>query len=496
MTTQIFRFLHDTARANQNEPQQCHHQEASGDLGAAAGPAAGSASTRCPSPPPPPPSTVRRLPGPRRAQRSAMRTAGHALLLPVGGGGGGGDNRSLGPTTTITTAYDELTMGTTTPIVGGNFSVRAANGSDPFARNEEVAKLEITVLSVTFLVAVVGNVSVLLAMRNTKKKTSRMHLFIKHLSLADLVVAFFQVLPQLCWEVTFRFYGPDPLCRTVKLLQVTGMFASTYMMVMMTVDRYIAICHPLKTLQQPTRRSYTMIVSTWACSLALSAPQLFIFSMTEIKAGSDVYDCWGHFVEPWGVRAYITWITVGIFLVPVSILVVCYGFICRSIWRNIKCKTKRCASEAGAKHGLIGKSSVSSVTTISRAKLRTVKMTFVIVLAYVVCWAPFFIVQMWSVWDVNFLWDDSENTAVTLSALLASLNSCCNPWIYMIFSGHLLQDFAHCFPCCHRRFKSKEDSDSSLRRTKTTNRSPTCSSGNWRELDNSPKSSLPSIQVE
>lgn len=98
--------------------------------------------------------------------------------------------------------------------------------------------------------------------------------------------------------------------------------------------------------------------------------------------------------------------------------------------------------------------------------------------------------------SLSFCSLDSENTAVTLSALLASLNSCCNPWIYMIFSGHLLQDFVHCFSCCLKMnadFK-KEDSDSSLRRTtlltKMTNRSPTGSSGNWRELDNSPKSSI------
>ncbi|CAL1594423.1 unnamed protein product [Knipowitschia caucasica] len=372
----------------------------------------------------------------------------------------------------------------------------SGNGSDPFARNEEVAKIEILVLSVTFVVAVAGNVSVLLAMRHTKKKMSRMHLFIRHLSLADLVVAVFQVLPQLCWEVTYRFSGPDALCRLVKHVQVMGMFASTYMMVMMTVDRYIAICHPLKTLQQPTQRAYIMIVSTWVCSLVLSTPQYFIFSLSEIQNGSQVYDCWAHFIEPWGARAYITWITVGIFLVPVAILMICYGFICRSIWNNIKYKKRRSSAGTAAKKGLIGKHSVSSVTTISRAKLRTVKMTFVIVLAYIICWAPFFTVQMWSVWDKNFQWDDSENTAVTLSALLASLNSCCNPWIYMIFSGHLLQDFVHCFSCCGR-FRSnlkKEDSDSSIRRTtlltKMTNRSPTDSSANWRELDSSPKVSI------
>lgn len=316
-----------------------------------------------------------------------MHTPDYALLL-------NGVNGSLVSSPT------ELKMGTS----GNSTELLNSNGSDPFARNEEVAQIEIMVLSITFVVAVIGNVSVLLAMHNTKKKISRMHLFIKHLSLADLVVAFFQVLPQLCWEITFRFYGSDFLCRIVKHLQVMGMFASTYMMVMMTLDRYIAICHPLKTLQQSSQRSYIMIISTWMCSLALSTPQYFIFSLSEIENGSEVYDCWAHFIEPWGAKAYITWITVGIFLVPVTILMMCYGFICHSIWKNIKFKKRKGTTGAATKNGLIGKNSVSSITTISRAKLRTVKMTFVIVLAYIVCWAPFFIVQMWSVWDEDFQW--------------------------------------------------------------------------------------------
>ncbi|XP_030575911.1 arg8-vasotocin receptor-like [Archocentrus centrarchus] len=368
------------------------------------------------------------------------------------------------------------------------------NDTDPFGRNEDVAKIEITVLSLAFVAAVVGNLSVLLAMYKTRRKPSRMHLFMKHLCLADLVVAFFQVLPQLCWEITFRFYGPDFLCRIVKHLQVLGMFASTYMMVMMTLDRYIAICHPLQTLQQPTQRAHIMIGSTWACSLVLSSPQYFIFSLSEVRPGSAVYDCWAHFVEPWGVRAYITWITAGIFVVPVAVLVFCYGFISRTIWRNLKYKTQRRKSAEANKNGMLSRSSVSSVSTISRAKLRTVKMTFVIVVAYVVCWAPFFTVQMWSVWDETFSWDDSENAAVTLSALLASLNSCCNPWIYMIFSGNLLSDFARSLPCC-RHLRNRfhhQDSDSSIRRTTLLSRlqGPRLSEP-FRDLSPAPKSCPP-----
>lgn len=82
---------------------------------------------------------------------------------------------------------------------------------------------------------------------------------------------------------------------------------------------------------------------------------------------------------------------------------------------------------------------------------------------------------------------DSENTAVTLSALLASLNSCCNPWIYMLFGGHLLYDFLRCFPCCRKLgYSIRNDSDSSLRRNTLLSKlpaacTPTNASDSWRD---------------
>ncbi|XP_062991068.1 vasopressin V1a receptor [Elgaria multicarinata webbii] len=372
---------------------------------------------------------------------------------------------------------------------------RANRSSDRYGRNEELAKLEIAVLALTFALAVLGNSFVLLALHRTpRKKASRMHLFIRHLSLADLAVAFFQILPQLCWEVTHRFYGPDGLCRVVKHLQVFGMFASAYMLVVMTADRYIAVCHPLKTLQQPSRRSHCMIATAWALSLVLSVPQYFIFSLSEVESGSEVYDCWAHFIMPWGPPAYITWITGSIFVAPVLILATCYGFICYHIWSNVRDKMRRqrrqrAPPRGGAlRKGLLLTPCVSSVKNISRAKMRTVKMTLVIVSAYIVCWAPYFTVQMRSVWEAHSPWLESENILITVTALLACLNSCCNPWIYMFFSGHLLQDFMQSFLCCRKMEQrlNKEDSESISRRqtSYTTNRSPTNSLDTWRESPN------------
>ncbi|XP_035926858.1 vasopressin V1a receptor [Halichoerus grypus] len=358
-------------------------------------------------------------------------------------------------------------------------------------RDEELAKVEIAVLAVTFVVAVLGNSSVLVALHRTPRKTSRMHLFIRHLSLADLAVAFFQMLPQMCWDITYRFRGPDVLCRVVKHLQVFGMFVSPYMLVVMTADRYIAVCHPLKTLQQPTRRSRLMIAAAWVLSFVLSTPQYFVFSMVEVDNVTKTIDCWATFIQPWGPRAYVTWMTGGIFVAPVVILGTCYGFICYHIWSKVRGKTalrpgKRAEGAGRALHkGFLLAPCISSVKAISRAKIRTVKMTFVIVTVYIVCWAPFFILQMWSVWDDKLVWVESENPAITITALMASLNSCCNPWIYMFFSGHLLQDCVRSFSCCRsmKQTFNKEDSDSVSRRqtSYTNNRSPTNSMGTWKD---------------
>ncbi|KAM4613749.1 oxytocin receptor b [Polymixia lowei] len=318
---------------------------------------------------------------------------------------------------------------------------------NPLKRNEEVAKVEVTVLVLVLLLALAGNLCVLLAIHTSKHSQSRMYYFMKHLSIADLVVAIFQVLPQLIWDITFRFYGPDLLCRLVKYLQVVGMFASTYMLVLMSIDRCLAICQPLRSLHKRKDRFY--VIASWMLSLIFSTPQVYIFSLKEV--GNGVYDCWGDFVQPWGAKAYVTWISLTIYIIPVTILSICYGLISFKIWQNFKLKTKRgqCMSLTPRTSKGAMLSRVSSVRLISKAKIQTVKMTFVIVLAYIVCWTPFFFVQMWSAWDPAA---PREDTAFIIAMLLASLNSCCNPWIYMFFAGHLFHELMQCFICCSGRY--------------------------------------------
>ncbi|XP_067089128.1 vasopressin V2 receptor-like [Osmerus mordax] len=312
-------------------------------------------------------------------------------------------------------------------------------------RDENLAKAEIALLSVIFFSAAILNTGVLLILWRRRKQVSRMRVFVFHLCLADLVVAFFQVCPQLMWDITDRFIGPDLVCRLVKYLQVVGMFASTYMIVAMTIDRYQAICNPMVTFQRRRARWNIPVCVAWTISLLGSLPQIFIFSRVQLAPG--VYDCWADFIQPWGLKTYITWTTLVIFVLPIFTVVVCQVRICRAIQINLYLKTHQ--DNAGIAFPL--PSRASSVAGVSKARIKTVKMTVVIVLAYIICWAPFFTVQLWSVWDTDA---PTETATFTILMLLASLNSCANPCIYLFFSGQLPKKLVTAL--CQRHSDSKD----------------------------------------
>ncbi|XP_034394028.1 vasopressin V2 receptor-like isoform X1 [Cyclopterus lumpus] len=466
---------------------------------------------------------------------------------------------------------------------GGSFlGIFPENGSTPTPhtlaparmRDLGLARAEIAVLGVVLALTTLGNSFVLWVLLRRRKHNAPMHVFMVNLCVADLVVAFFQVLPQLIWDITERFQGPDFLCRSIKYLQIVGMFASSYMIVAMTVDRHQAICCPLQAYRGGAMSRWnTPVMVAWGLALVLSIPQVFIFSRSEVASGE--FECWGHFAELWGLKAYITWMTVAVFVLPALIITICQIRIFREIHNNIYLKSERMvmaelkkneisfhfhsfkkederarerdkgrrASGGGGRdgrggqflkgvnnnphnnthnsqvgeccdnvpstihynsccgehvtttalparqqtlNGLDGQEMPSDSTrcsldytrpsppptpaipppSITKAMSKTVKMTLVIVLVYTICWSPFFIVQLWAAWDPN---PPDQGVAFTILMLLASLNSCTNPWIYTAFSSSVsreLQNLLQCRSGTGRRGSLPDDS--STTHTSTT----------------------------
>ena len=213
-------------------------------------------------------------------------------------------------------------------------------------RNEDLAKMEIAIQGGILCLTIGGNGAVLtmLVSLARRKDLGRMYTLIAHLSIADLFVAAFNLIPQLVWDVTYRFHGGKILCKLVKFFQVLAMYASAYVLVSTAIDRYMAICHPMRSHTWTSTTAHHLVAIAWLIALVFSLPQLYIFDFVEVLPNSGVYDCWENFTPSWTLPLYITWFTVAIYIIPLFLLMFIYARICAVVWRSVA--DRKCQSSA------------------------------------------------------------------------------------------------------------------------------------------------------
>lgn len=315
--------------------------------------------------------------------------------------------------------FEDVNLSNELPSNTVNVSNETKSNTTSYARNETLAKVEIAVLANILYLALFGNLIVIIVLIWRKRKLSRMQMFIIHLAVADISVALFQVLPQLIMDITNKFDGNNFLCKLVKYMQVATMYSSTYVLIMTALDRYMSICHPLTSQTWTTKRVHIMVFIAWLLSGLFSIPQLVIFSYK--KRYDGVYDCLDNF-DPvnayWEVQAYITWIFVSIYAIPFIILTACYTKICHVVWISARAKESHGPPNKHKKYFRFYKSNSNNQKSgsihqneiinprahskkMSKSKVKTVKLTLTVVLCFVICWAPFFIVQMWAAFDLD-----------------------------------------------------------------------------------------------
>ncbi|XP_060577282.1 cephalotocin receptor 2-like [Ruditapes philippinarum] len=346
-------------------------------------------------------------------------------------------------------------------------------------QNNHLFVAKIVVQTVILTLAIFGNTCLFIVLRRRKRNFTRMHVFITHLCFADMLVAFFNILPQLIWEIVGEWKAGDMMCRFVKFMQIYVMYLSTYVLVLTALDRRRAICSPLLSHTWTYKLVHLSVGAVYILCAFLSLPQAIIFKYQETQPGSGQKNCWVHFKPEWTLQVYITTFTVLVYVLPLIILIYAYGSIYYTIFirqkqskRDFSKKDKVNSKEdpvIGNNRAPIRRFNVSSLSNckssktsrqcmvprsnsfagFTRAKMKTVKLTLVIIIAYIACWSPFFISQLWWLYDESA---PSSHSALVIMILLASLNSCCNPWIYMAFSGSIsVRVLTSCFPCYGNR---------------------------------------------
>uniref|UniRef100_A0A336MV62 CSON007244 protein n=1 Tax=Culicoides sonorensis TaxID=179676 RepID=A0A336MV62_CULSO len=281
-------------------------------------------------------------------------------------------------------------------------------------------RLSIMVYSTLMLISAIGNLTVLtILIKRRMRGSSRIEIMLTHLAIADLMVTFLMMPLEIGWAVTVSWKGGDLMCRVMAFFRTFGLYLSSFILVCISIDRYYAVLRPLSLSEN---RGKIMVAVAWIFSCACSTPQAIIFHVENHPNITWYQQCvtYNFFANEIHEIYYSVFGMLMMYALPLVVVIFSYSSIYFEIFRRTRISnTDRFRR--------------SSVEILSRAKRRTLRMSFTIVLVFVVCWTPFYVMSIW-------YWVDRE-TAIKLDQriqkclfLFACTNSCMNPIVYGVYN--------------------------------------------------------------
>ncbi|XP_031784266.1 adipokinetic hormone receptor isoform X1 [Nasonia vitripennis] len=283
--------------------------------------------------------------------------------------------------------------------------------------------VSIVTYSILMIISAVGNITVLalLLRRRGNAARTRINTMLIHLAIADLLVTFLMMPLEIGWAATVSWKAGDAMCRIMSFFRMFGLYLSSFILICISVDRYHAVLRPLQMIDID-RRGRFMIAGSWICSALCSAPQMVVFHVEAHPTFTWYEQCitFNTFPSFTHELTYSLFGMVMMYWFPLIVIIYTYTSILAEMYRRSKDTTSDRIRR-------------SSLGFLGRARVRTLKMTIIIVLVFFICWTPYYVMSLW-------YWIDSVTaTKVDLRIqkalfLFACTNSCMNPIVYGAFN--------------------------------------------------------------
>ncbi|XP_056303540.1 neuromedin-U receptor 1 [Danio aesculapii] len=311
-----------------------------------------------------------------------------------------------------------------------------------------------------FLVGAVGNILTCIVIAKNKVMRTPTNFYLFSLAISDLLVLLLGMPLELyeMWS-NYPFLLGKGGCYFKTLLFETVCFASILNVTALSVERYIAVIHPLRAKYVVTRtHAKRVILSVWSISVLCAIPNTIlhgIFTLPPPKgkaAGVMLNSATCMLVKPrWMYNLIIQITTLLFFLFPMLTISVLYLLIGLQLKREKMLQVL----EAKASSGQDSSSNVRSQQQKTRRQQVT-KMLFVLVVMFGICWAPFHTDRlMWSFMDQK----DSEHIKIfevyeyvhVISGVFFYLSSAINPVLYNLMSTRFREMFKEVM--CHHKWR-------------------------------------------
>lgn len=303
------------------------------------------------------------------------------------------------------------------------------------------AQCRVVATALLCVFAAVSNTCVLVSVWRARGLASHLRPLLLSLAGAHLMGALLVMPMDAAWNVTVQWRGGAVLCKLMCFFKLLSMHASAHVVIVISLDRQHAILRPLRALNAH-QRNRRMLAAAWTLSVVLATPQLFVFRLSKAQ-DVDFTQCATHgsFSQHWQETVYNMFHFTTLYVCPLVVMVWCYSCILLHIHHQA---TAQRAGEWSLRR--------SGTDVIPKARMKTVKMSVVIVLSFVVCWTPYYLLGVWYWFQPEVLEYTPEYVHHSLF-VFGNLNSCLDPLIYGFYSPSFRSGLAQ---CCRRKHKAAE----------------------------------------
>lgn len=266
------------------------------------------------------------------------------------------------------------------------------------------------------IVNLVGNgLSMWLLVFRTSPKTPSI-IFMINLTLTDLALG--AALPfQIHYQLRGYHWTLGPrMCSVLTLVFYTNMYCSILTMMAIGIDRYLGIARPMMFRQARVKKSVAVCscLLMWGLVLSVLSPLMttdLTFDIPQLGI-TTCFDVLKRDMLPslsaWA--AFLFAMVFVLFLLPFCVTTFCYVGVIRKLSRDSKTAQKK----------------------------RAIRLAFVVLLAFTVCFAPSSILLLAHT-VLRLFYQRSLYVAYKLALCFSCLNSCLDPFIYYFAS----KDFRH-----------------------------------------------------
>ncbi|CAD7005774.1 unnamed protein product [Ceratitis capitata] len=297
-------------------------------------------------------------------------------------------------------------------------------------RNSFADLATLVLYSLVCLVGLFGNTLVIYVVLRFSKMQTVTNIYILNLAIADecflIGIPFLIYTMRIC---SWRF--GDFMCKAYLVSTSITQFTSSIFLLIMSADRYLAVCHPIASPKYRTQRNAKIVSAiAWLTSAVLMLPVILYASTVSQEDGVNL-SCNIEWPETYKKHSATTFTLYTFFLgfaTPLSFILCFYYLVIRKL------------HAVGSKHKSKEK---------KRSHRKVTRLVLTVITVYILCWLPYWISQV-ALINSNPMQSQLSRLEMLIFLLLFCLvysNSAMNPILYAFLSDNFRKSFFKAFTC-------------------------------------------------